>query len=83
MSLLTELDSFALPVLQRCQSYGLRRLRALRALRTKKSNRRYGKNWVVFHKKWEALFPSFPLFLGRSQQSNINKSLTEKSSCQT
>jgi hypothetical protein len=31
MSLMTELDSFTLLVLQRFQSYGLRRLRALRA----------------------------------------------------
>jgi hypothetical protein len=36
MSLLTELDSFTLPFLQICQSYGLRRLRVLRA--TKNSN---------------------------------------------
>src|SRR5665213_104925 len=36
MSLLRELDSFTLPFLQICQSYGLRRLRALRA--TKNSN---------------------------------------------
>jgi len=36
MSLLTELDSFAPPFLQIGQSYGLRRLRALRA--TKNSN---------------------------------------------
>jgi hypothetical protein len=37
MSLLTELDSFTLPFLQICQSYGLRRLRVLRA--TKKFKR--------------------------------------------
>jgi hypothetical protein len=36
MSLLTELDSFTPPFLQICQSYGLRRLRVLRA--TKNSN---------------------------------------------
>jgi len=31
MPLLTELDSFTLPFLQICQSYGLRRLRVIRA----------------------------------------------------
>jgi hypothetical protein len=36
MSLLTELASFTPPFLQMCQSYGLRRLRILRA--TKNSN---------------------------------------------
>jgi hypothetical protein len=36
ISLLTELDSFTPPFLQICQSYGLRRLRVLRA--TKNSN---------------------------------------------
>ena len=38
MSLLTELDSFTLPFLQICQSYGLRRLRALRAIKNSNAN---------------------------------------------
>jgi hypothetical protein len=42
------------------------------------ARRRSGKNWVVFDKEGEVLFPSVALFSGRSQQSNINKSLTEK-----
>ena len=40
--LLTELDSFTPPFLQICQSYGLRRLRVLRA--TKNSNAHYPKS---------------------------------------
>src|SRR5665213_3521051 len=39
MSLLTELDSFTLPFLQICQSYGLRRLRVLRATKNSNANR--------------------------------------------
>jgi len=41
MSLLTELDSFTLPFLQICQSYGLRRIRVLRAKTHK--NRVFGR----------------------------------------
>ena len=42
MSLLTEIDSFTPPFLQICQSYGLRRLRALRAAKNSNANYYHG-----------------------------------------
>jgi hypothetical protein len=42
MSLMTELDSFTPPFLQICQSYGLRRLRVLRATKNSNVNSTHG-----------------------------------------
>jgi hypothetical protein len=75
----TELVSFAWPVLQRFQSYGLHRRRALRA---KKFSRRSGKKGVVFHKKGEALFPSFAAFCLRSTQTTHHKQIIPIKLCQ-
>jgi len=57
----TELDSFTMPFLQRCQSYGLRRLRVLRA--TKNSNARpvvsIKRTFCLNNSSGHGLFPQF------------------------
>jgi hypothetical protein len=73
LSLLTELDSFTLPFLQICQSYGLRRLRVLRATKNSTANSTHGsgatpmlpnfvpfQHIIVFFETHWGKSPSFP-----------------------